>query len=236
MKLLIIRPEPGASASAARAMSAGFKVSVLPFFGVIPRAWDVPDFRDFDALLLTSANAVRHAGDGLAKLSALPVHAVGQQTADVAMAAGLQLASIGDRDAAAVLAQARNMGHQRLLWLAGQDHVALPDDLGTPLVLRVCYAVVPLTLPTDVAARIADTDAVALHSPRAARQLTHVVDHMGLDRNAITIAAFSAAIAKAAGTGWRHMVIATDPNDAALLSALQEIDRLPPNTPSAKDI
>ena len=54
MKLLIIRPEPGASASAERAREAGLEPVLLPFFEVQAMGWDLPDPADYDALLLTS--------------------------------------------------------------------------------------------------------------------------------------------------------------------------------------
>ena len=64
MKLLIIRPEPGASISAERAREAGMTPVVLPFFEVQAVAWQQPDPADYDALLLTSANAVRLVAQG----------------------------------------------------------------------------------------------------------------------------------------------------------------------------
>ena len=56
----------------------------MPLFSVESLAWKVPDAASFDALLLTSANAVRQAGAGLTQLRGLPVHAVGAATATAA--------------------------------------------------------------------------------------------------------------------------------------------------------
>ena len=102
--LAVLRPEPGNAATVARARAAGFATLSLPVFAVVPLAWDVPDPADYDALILTSANAVRHAGAGLDRLRVLPVFAVGARTAAAARAAGFDVAQTGCEDAAALLA------------------------------------------------------------------------------------------------------------------------------------
>src|SRR5262245_7688966 len=61
-KLLLLRPEPGLSASAERARSMGLEVVRCPLFHVEPVEWEAPDPAAFGALLLTSANAMRHGG------------------------------------------------------------------------------------------------------------------------------------------------------------------------------
>ena len=61
-KVVVLRPEPGASATLARAKAAGIDAVAIPLFEVVPVAWDAPDPSSVDALLLTSANAARHGG------------------------------------------------------------------------------------------------------------------------------------------------------------------------------
>ena len=229
MKLLIIRPEPGASASAERAREAGLSPTLLPFFEVQAAKWELPDPADYDALLLTSANAVRFGGAGLESLRALPVHAVGERTAEAARAARLNVATVGTSDATAAVKAASDMGHRRLLWLAGADHSTIKLPKNMPKALKVTtvigYASGPKVLTADVAAVIASADAVALHSPRAAQLFAKAVADFGLDRAAITIAAFSPTIAEAAGAGWRGVAIAERPADIALLSALADLGK-----------
>jgi uroporphyrinogen-III synthase len=226
MKLLIIRPEPGASASATRATAAGFDPVLLPFFEIRPRDWAVPDPANYDALLMTSSNAARHAGSGLRSLSALPVYAVGERTARAARDAALDVAAVGASGAEYAIAAAAHAGHRRLFWLAGEEHMhpSLPD--GIRLDVAICYAADTLLLPASAAETIAGADIVALHSPRAARLFAATLAKLGLDRTGVTIAAFSSAIAKAAGSGWRGVVVAETPTDSALLSAVAELDKL----------
>ena len=86
-RLLVLRPEPGASATVKRARERGLEAVAAPLFEVEPLTWQAPDVDAFDGLLLTSANAVRHGGDELLKLRGLEVYAVGEATADAAASA-----------------------------------------------------------------------------------------------------------------------------------------------------
>ena len=94
--ILVLRPEPGAGETARRARERGLEAIAVPLFTVGPMSWELPDPAQFDALLLTSANAVRHGGEQLGNLRGLPVHAVGEATAAAARNAGFGIASSGD--------------------------------------------------------------------------------------------------------------------------------------------
>src|SRR5687767_8581448 len=87
-RLAILRPEPGASATVSRAAAIGLDAFAMPLFEIEPLAWEAPEPTAFDALLLTSANAVRCGGQALERLRGLPVHAVGEATAEAARRAG----------------------------------------------------------------------------------------------------------------------------------------------------
>jgi len=221
MKLLIIRPQPGNDASAKRAREAGFEAVQFPFFEVQPRLWSAPDPSGYDALLITSANAIRHAGAQLDVLRHLPVHAVGVRSGEKARQAGLGVQSEGTGDAAQALQVAADAGHHRLLWLAGEDHQQLVPSVGMTVDQRVVYASIPLKPDNAMAEAVRSGDVIALHSARAARRLAALVDQWQIPRTSIVIACFSKAIAEAAGSGWRAVVIADRPVDSALLSAVQ---------------
>ena len=85
MKLLILRPEPGASETAARAKAIGLEPVVAPLFEIIGVAGPPVEPGRFEAVLLTSANGARHAPAGL---TVLPCFAVGERTAAAARSAG----------------------------------------------------------------------------------------------------------------------------------------------------
>ena len=95
-RLIVLRPEPGASATVERARALGLDAVAIPLFRIEPIAWTAPDAGQFEGLLLTSARGVRHGGDQLERLRGLPVYVVGEATAEVARAAGFDIASQGE--------------------------------------------------------------------------------------------------------------------------------------------
>lgn len=205
-KLLLLRPEPGLSASAERSRALGLEVLACPLFKVESVAWEAPDPARYDALLLTSANAVRYGGHGLEALKGLPVHAVGEATAVAARAAGFRVAFVGDGDVADLLGKLPQP--LRLLHLAGEDHRDIDD---ARIKRRIVYR----------AAAIADPDlpplqdlVVAVHSPRAGKRLAELTDN----RSRTAIAAISLAAASSCETGWERIEIAERPDDNSLLA------------------
>ena len=212
---VVLRPAPGADRTITALTAAGLAGIGLPLFAVRPVAWTMPA-GDFDAVVLTSANAVRHAGTGIAALG-LPVMAVGPATATAAQAAGLTLAATGEADVATLLAT-HAARYPRLLHLAGRDRVDDPRLAATVTV----YAVDPL--PIDPAALAVLAGSVALvHSPRAAIRLGRVMAAQGIDRGATRLAALSAAVAAAAGDGWDAVAVADRPIDAAIVIAARRL-------------
>lgn len=102
-RVLVTRPEPGASRSAARLARLGFAPVLFPLTRIVPRApreW--PDPARIDAVAVTSANALRHAPAALiAAYRGRRVFAVGARSAEAARAAGLgpvEEAESGDAD------------------------------------------------------------------------------------------------------------------------------------------
>ena len=60
--VLAVRPEPGLAATMAAGKAIGLNMIGYPLFEVRPLAWKCPDPTEFDALLIGSANAIRHGG------------------------------------------------------------------------------------------------------------------------------------------------------------------------------
>lgn len=203
---VVLRPQPGAAATLRRLQALGLSARAVPLFAVEPVAWDPPDLAPVDALLVTSANAMRHGGPALTQLADRPVVAVGEATARAARAAGFTVALVGDSDAAAVVARARGAGWPRLLHLAGEDRVALPDVPAITL-----YASRAVAVPPGRLAGLRGT-VVLLHSARAAGRLSELVARRG----DIRLAAISAAVADAAGAGWQSVAFPAQPDDALL--------------------
>jgi len=218
--IAVLRPEPGGSATARRIAAAGMEAICLPLFEVRPVDWRVPDADAHDLLLLTSANAVRHAGPGLAALRSLPVAAVGEATANAARAAGFAVALTGDRDAAALCDALVAAGFSRALHLAGRDRTLA---CGGPIArIETVYASEPVMVGADAAARLAGSVAL-VHSARAGARLAEIVDAHGLPRNAIAVAAISAGAAEVAGDGWRAVAVSPAPADVPLIETARTL-------------
>lgn len=204
-KLVILRPEPGASASVAAARATGLEAVAMPLFEVRALDWTAPDPARFDGIVLTSANAARHGGAELDKLKALPVHAVGETTADAARRAGFTVASIGAGSGEELVA---GLPHGlRLLHLAGRDHRVLPVEQAIAI-----YEAVELPAPKGLDQLSGAV--IAVHSPRAGRRL----GELARDKVSIAVAAISPTAAAACGTGWEDVAIASQPTDRALLA------------------
>ena len=207
-RVLVLRPEPGASATVERARERGLDAVAIPLFEIEPLPWDAPEASGFDGLLLTSANAIRCGGEGLKSLRGLPVYAVGEATAAAARDAGFDVAATGDAGVDRLLGSIDP--ELRLLHLAGEDRKA-PTDARQEITSLVVYRAAPKDRVDPKDAR----DSVALiHSPRAAARFAEVA---GSDKQSITIAAISREAADAAGPGWAEIHAADAPNDEALL-------------------
>lgn len=104
MRVLVTRPEPGASETAARLVALGHEAVLLPLTEIRPLAVErLPDMGAVDAVAITSANAVRHAPKALiAAFSQKPCFAVGGRTAEAARKAGFSDVTSTDGDAAAL--------------------------------------------------------------------------------------------------------------------------------------
>ena len=218
----VLRPEPGNAATCERLSAMGRTAVSLPLFTVEPLAWEVPAAVDYDALLLTSANAVSHAGAGLSRLSALPVYAVGEATAAAARAAGLSVSATGSGGVEGIAPLLARDQRRRILHLTGHDFRALAID--AEVTVRHVYAAQTRAdsaiLPAlSAAPRPAD---VLLHSPRAAKRFAELVDKAGLARKDLCLYTLSHTIAAAAGPDWAAVTIAERMDEAALLSCLQK--------------
>lgn len=216
-RIFAIRPEPGLSATIAAGRAAELEIEGCPLFEIRPVSWDAPEPDDIDALLIGSANAVRHGGPELAAFVGKPAFAVGKVTAQALKAAGFPVAAVGKGGLQPLLdaLAGRNL---RLLRLSGEEHVPIEVPAGITLITRIAYDVVPLPMPPELTAALAAGGVTLLHSGAAARHFAAEYDRAGLNRTAMKLAALGPRIADAAGGGWREVRSAAAPREAALLA------------------
>lgn len=211
MRILVVRPQPGADATAARLAAMGHDAAVHPLLTTQPVAWSLPADPP-DAVILTSAAAVRHAGRAAEPLKSLPAHAVGDATAVAARAAGWAAVRAGPGTVQALI---DGLAAGRYLHLAGAEltAVAVPPALHLERITVYETPLLPLPLLPDV-------DAVLLHSPRTASQFAAEWDRLGGRRADVAVLAISPATLAAAGDGWKRAQAAAEPSEAALLAML----------------
>lgn len=218
--LLILRPEPGASMTAKRAFDEGWKPILSPIFRIEPIAWAAPPASDYDALFVTSANAVRQTGKAVQRYTAMPAYAVGSATARALKAAGFTDIRTGRGDAAVMLEAAAENGVTRALHLVGEDYRDVGHD-AIAIDRRIVYrsaAIDRLGEKALIALRDGD-GIVLLHSGRAAEHFAGLCDGAKIPRGKVRVAALAPAVLDAAGAGWKAGIAAHKPDDAALLAA-----------------
>lgn len=213
----LLRPEPGWSASAAAARAAGLAVIGHPLFDTQPLPWLLPK-DDFDGLLIGSAAVFEHGGAQLAGLRALPVHAVGEATAQAARAAGFEVNRTGAGGLQALLDTSAEQP-ARYLRLGGEERVPLAPGAGQSVTECAVYRVVPRPLhPVFTSSLAAGQTVVALHSAAAARHFAAEVDRVGIARGNLSLLALGPRVLEEAGLGWAAAHLAETPSDAALLA------------------
>lgn len=218
--LLLLRPQPGNDASAARARAMGLNVVQLPLFEAVAEEGALPE-GPFDALLLTSANGARFGRAVLAAYADRPLYAVGAATAQAAREAGHGDVLTGGGDVASTAAMIAADGHATILHVAGAD--VRPFE--TPALHIVRHVVYRAAEVPDAAAKPAidrlGPAVAAIHSPRAGTRFAALVT--GAARADFHIAAISAAAAQACGTGWAGLAVSDRPDDTALLACAETL-------------
>ncbi|MEO5587220.1 MAG: uroporphyrinogen-III synthase [Novosphingobium sp.] len=227
--LIVIRPQPGADTTAAAARALGLDPRVFPLFAVEPVNWEPPEPATIDALLIGSANAVRHAGPDLARFRDKPAYVVGQTTAAACRDAGLTIAAVGSGGLEPVLATVT--AHRHLLRLAGRERLTLHPPAGVTLIERIVYASIPLPLPGELTELLRTPAAVLMHSAAAAEHFAAVCAHLSLDRTRLSLVTIGPRVTAACGAGWAQVVTAAAPDDAALLARARQLCQNHDGTP-----
>jgi uroporphyrinogen-III synthase len=228
--VLITRPEPGASDTAARVAAIGLMPIVAPLLEIRPLPVRMLPQR-IAAVVLASGNAV-DALSGFCR--SLPVLTVGAATARRASLAGFTNVSSADGNAVALAALVRSRVRPAdgpLLLAAGKGQsLALAADLrasGYRVVRRIVYVTIPVPrLPDPAKAALLDdhTRTVLLFSAETARHFLRLVRQAGLldtlaDREAITIGPQAAMALKQ--VPWARIRVAAKPTQDDMLALLQ---------------
>ncbi|MBR7652156.1 uroporphyrinogen-III synthase [Brucella oryzae] len=129
-RVLVTRPQPAGSQTAAKLASRGYEPVLLPLSRTVALSFAVPE-GPFAALTVTSANAFHHIDtEQLKPFLDLPLFAVGQGTAQAARKAGFSQVIDGGGDAVRLAAaMRRDLPQQsRVLYLAGRVRQPVFED------------------------------------------------------------------------------------------------------------
>ncbi len=228
-RIWITRAQPGADVTAERVRALGHDAIVAPLLQVIVLSDVVVDLRGVAALAFTSANGVRAFADASGERS-LKVFAVGAATAQAARKAGFKsvLSADGDVEALAEGIAARRgelrgaVLHPGAAEPAG-DLAGSLEKHGVEARRLILYETTPVELGAAEAEALARSDAVLLHSPRAAQVLARLLKtHPAPDLRALGL---SKAVVQPLGrTKLAAKAFPPFPMEAALLNL---IDRRP---------
>ncbi|MEO0419210.1 MAG: uroporphyrinogen-III synthase [Pseudomonadota bacterium] len=223
--VLAIRPEPGLTSTVEAGRALRLPMHGCALSQVSPVAWEMPDLSRFDALLIGSANAIRHGGQKLAQLTHMPVHAVGEVTAKEARAAGLTIERLGKGGLQTVLDAVDPP--VRYLRLVGNEYVDLNWPEGVSFEPSQVYEVSSRKLTEDAAKLLQQDVIVLLHSAAMTRQFIAECDRLGVVRSRVTLAAMGERIAEPARgaleDSWAAIHISDEPSDTALLAMVAKL-------------
>jgi uroporphyrinogen-III synthase len=242
--ILVTRPTPDNVTTATTLRGKGFDVLLAPMLRFEPIAFEPDADARFDAVLVTSVNALRALAETSVRQRWLttPLYAVGERTAQAARDLGFASVMAASGDGASlrdlVIAQMRAKALKksaRLFYLAAADRaVDLDDELspfGFEVVTVTAYRMIAMPeLPEDVCAAFTAgrIDAVLHYSGRSAHSFVAAARAAGLEITALAvphccISANVAAVLREAGA--TQVAVAATPDEDALFETLDRAPR-----------
>jgi len=231
MRVVVTRPQSDSERTAATLHARGHDVLVAPLMRVEPLTADLAG--GWGAVIITSANAVAAIVGNPARdtLVQLPLFAVGHRSAEAARQAGFtNVTSAGGdvRDLVRTLISQHADANAPLLYLAGEDRAAdLLGELsarGIAAEIRIVYRAIAAAFPPALieALKAGAVDAVIHFSRRSADSYRAGASQAGVSGPAMRVRhlCLSAQVAEPLA-GASRIVIATRPDEAALLELLQ---------------
>jgi uroporphyrinogen-III synthase len=229
-QVLITRPEPGATETAARLTAVGLVPIVAPVLSIIARQVSAPD--GVAGTLLTSRNAVAACPPSLHDR---PVFAVGSATAARAAEAGFSRVFNADGDAAALASLVAGTllpAYGSLFMPAGlgqgTELAASLRRCGFRVIRRAAYRAVYVPVLPDAAAmhlRQGQLAAAMFFSAETSHHFVRLVRAAGLTDAVCEVAAVSISERAAVALRplpWRRISVAAKPNQDAMLLLLND--------------
>ncbi len=236
-KLILLRPKEGAEQSAIIAREKGFDPIIAPATEIMSLPWRNPPAQDFDAIMITSANALRYGGEAIGQYKHLPLFAVGRATAKLARDMGFTIAAMGKGGAKTLWPMISQYGAKNILRLVGRDYVHIADQHINIHTITVYEAIaLPMHVKLKCLLRNGNSDnekpyIFAFHSARAVQIFDDYIIQM-TNRGYIfdKVVHYAAALAPAIGeaicqsnSAWKKIIISPSANDRAMIEEITEV-------------
>ena len=173
MKVLITRPVDDGAKTAERLKDKGFDVVLAPATAITSTGQE-PPAAPFDAIVISSANAIRHlSAAARMRILNVPLFCVGEKTASVARAAGFTTVRTGAGDGRALVALMASTltPSGRTLYLTGTPRKPFIEEglkaSGFHPVIAELYRTVSIEPWPGAARTLVETCDMALHFSRA---------------------------------------------------------------------
>ncbi len=226
MKIILTRPIEDAAPLAEKLRRLGHLPMITPLLEIVARPNVLIPPKSYQAICLTSANAVRVLTD-IDAIQHIPLIAVGQQSEQMAIDKGFAEVSAHGGDVVKLhdfLVSHLNSNSGPLLYLSGSetsgDMQGLLQNSGFEVDRIITYDAVKSSL-VEFSAEIEKADAVLLYSPRTAKLWAAEIETWKLTEAASRIKhiCLSANVAANLPQSWPRAIAAT-PTEAALLALL----------------
>jgi uroporphyrinogen-III synthase len=226
MRVIITRPLADAGDLAAKLAKRGHTSEILPLLAIVPRKQVIVPTHAYQAICLTSANGLSILAEHK-NLAAIPVIAVGPQSASAASAAGFAHVEAHGGNVEGLcrhIAAQLSPGDGPLLYVSG---AATSGDLAGQLAKAgftvervIAYDAVAQELP-HLRTALSQARAVMLYSPRSAELWKIQVENQGQQSHIgkLMHVCLSAAVAQRLPQSWQRCV-AAEPSEDAILAAL----------------
>jgi len=227
VRMLVTRPEPDASETAARLNALDIETVIEPLLIAETLQTTLPDAAGFAALAVTSANALRALRDrgDLPRLLQLPLYAVGDRTAEAARDLGFAevISARGNFDDLVALLARAGIGGPILYPAARQQAGDLGKALaphGIMVITAAVYDMVPATALGETARAGLASGAIAaalFYSRRTAETFAGLTADLG-NRTRLGMLCLSEAVAEPlVAAHFVRVSLADHPSEEAML-------------------
>ena len=226
MKIIITRPQEDAGPLAEKLIALGHQPIVLPLLKIVARSDILIPLKPYQAICLTSANAVRVLND-VSGIKSIPLFAVGPQSKQMALDKGF--INVEERGGDVIGLHNYISGHLNpkngpVLYLSGSetsgDLEGRLKQSGFEVDRIITYDAMPANLQGQQG-QIKYADSVVLYSPRSAKLWVQQIENLSLEFSAQSIKhiCLSSNVAANLPQSWPRAIAAT-PTEPALLALL----------------